>query len=408
MTDEHNSTPASASPDASDPAKEIARLTEELRQLREDIDSSYYRIPKQEFESFTVRNITHEVSENMNSRLTSMRNWLGGGLLVFSFLGITQVGKVLELETQKLSTALSADLDTRMDSELANINQEIANQTKLNKINQEDFKLFLKQEVARIEEQINATGNQVERKQVALEDKMTSLFADVELAQASIYRTELDSIRKDLNNSYQSYKETRKTALSRLTPLLTRVTQLKDKTLAYEFLDEFFRWTFQLGEYEKLDQYRLQYETDFEFKPSTWANIAIGDMFLYEESASPIYLQRALDANNKALESLPSYGIPLAVRLIIYAIDIDRAADNATRDENITNANLLLHQINSGSSQITAYETYEYLKQLENDQVAGRYITQLHQQFAANMDLMAQSYADYAINKSDLPAAGDP
>ncbi len=403
MTD--NATPSSG--ESLDPAKEIARLTEELQQLRQDMDSSYYRIPKQEFESFTVRNITHEVSENMNNRLSTIRNWLGGGLLVFSFLGITQVSKVLEFETQKLSTNLSEELDHRMDTELADINQEITNQTRLNKINQEDFKLFLKQEVARIEEQINATGTQVERKQVALEDKMTSLFADVELAQASIYRTELDSIRKELNSNYPTYMDARRKALERLSPLLSRVTKLQDRTLAHEFVDEYFRWTFQLGEYEKLDKYRLQYEKDFELKPSTWANIAIADMFLYEESASPIYLQRALDANKKALESLPTYGIPHAVKLIIYAIDIDRAPDNAIRDKNITEANLLLHQLNSGSSQITAVETYEYLKQLENDQVAGHYIESLHAMFSENMKLMEQTYANYLVNSAEQPAAGE-
>ncbi|OZG71645.1 hypothetical protein BTA51_20430 [Hahella sp. CCB-MM4] len=390
-----------------DPAKEIARLTEELRQLREDVDSSYYRIPKQEFESITVRNITHDVTEHMNSKLATIRNWLGGGLLVFSFLGITQIGKILELETQKLASNLNTELDNRMDSELATINLEIANQTRQSELNQAESKVYLRQELARIEDQINSKAVLVERKQEDLESKMTNLFADVELAQSSIYRAELASIRDGLAKGYMDFKPARRQALSRLTPLLARVTKLQDSTLANEYLDELFRWTFQLGEYEKLDQYRVEYEENFEFNPTTWANIAIADMFLYEESGSPIYLQRALDANDKALQRLPSYGVPLAVRLILHAIEIDRAADEATKTQQVSDADTLLHQLNSGSNLITVYEAYDYLKQLESDHVASRYINKLHDYFSASLDTMEQGYTDYLISRGELPAAGE-
>ncbi|WP_020407981.1 hypothetical protein [Hahella ganghwensis] len=390
-----------------DPAKEIARLTEELRQLREDVDSSYYRIPKQEFENITVRNITHDVTEHINSKLAKIRNWLGGGLLVFSFLGITQVSKILELETQKLASNLNSELDERMDFELANINQEIVHQTKQSELNQAEFKVFLQQELSRIEEQINSKAVLVERKQVDLEDKMTNLFADVELAQSSIYRAELASIRDDLKKSYQEYKPARRQALDRLTPLLARVTRLQDTTLANEYLDELFRWTFQLGEYEKLDQYRVKYEENFEFNPTTWANIAIADMFLYEESGSPIYLQRALDANNKALQRLPSYGVPQAVRLILHAIEIERAPSEELKTRQLNQAEALLHQLNSGSNLITVYEAYDYLKQLESDHVASKYISKLQEYFNSSVATLEQGYTDYLISRGELPAAGE-
>ena len=81
------------SPDARSSAEqtpEMERMQKALFALQRDIEESYYRIPKQEFETSMTNNISNKVTGEMNRRISSMRNWVGVFLLVLSFFGISQ------------------------------------------------------------------------------------------------------------------------------------------------------------------------------------------------------------------------------------------------------------------------------------------------------------------------------
>lgn len=136
--------------------------------------------------------------------------------------------------------------------------------------------------------------------------------------------------------------------------------------LAEEYLDALFRWNFLAGKYENLDKLRVQYEERFEFKPETWANIAIAGMFLYEETPSTIYKKRAISAYNRSLEKLPNYGLPHAVRLIFHMIDYDRAATAAKKQIEKDEALKIMGILNTGSATISAYEAYRYILRIRD------------------------------------------
>ena len=76
-----------------------------------------------------------------------------------------------------------------------------------------------------------------------------------------------------------------------------------------------------------MDKLATKYEKDFEFLESTWANIGIADVNLYKTYAADIYKNRALNALNKSLSIKPNYGIPYAVKMLLYMVEYQRTKE---------------------------------------------------------------------------------
>ncbi len=374
-------------PRADDSAQEIERLQKEIKTLKEDIAHSYYRIPKEEFENVTVKKITLDVNNQVQSRINSMRNMLGLVVLVLSFFGISQWSKVSEgmrkdilNDVQQDMNQIKSELSSNIDTKLSRIEDRLQESQDLIKANQEKMQDFLNKEIESITKTIDLKASRAAKQET--ESQLQTVREDMRSAQKTVMKTELNALRKDVKDRFISYKE----ALLKLDPLFQRALLLEDKDLANEFLDDLFRWTFLSNKYEELDRLRIKYEKDYDFKHTTWANIAIGGMFLYEESYSPIYKKRAISAYEQALERVPNYGLPHAVRLIIHMIDVERADDEKVRSQERESALKLIRHINAGSRSITAYEAYNYLDKLRNDRGVGKHIAMLFTEFPEAMD----------------------
>ncbi|MCG8313869.1 MAG: hypothetical protein MI976_11680 [Pseudomonadales bacterium] len=392
MTDEHQNT------DTQDTAREISRLTQEIQKLKHEIDSSYYRIPKQEFENITVQNITHQVSERINKKFTTISSVFGGIVVLLSFFGITQLDRVFQFEVSQAQQRLESDLESKIRSELAILDREMDAQMR--------SVTLLKDEIdQKLDQQLLTAQSLVLEK---LNEETEKRQKQLNQAQSIMYRAKLDAITSQLDKSYQDNRTKHQQALEALTPLLEEVTELNDTRLVSEYLDALFRWNFNLGNYEVMDKDRKTYEQRFELTALTWANIAIADMFLYEESGSPIQLRRAREASTKALDQLPSYGVPLAVNLILHTINIERAKDNTEKQVETEQAKEILRQLNSGSHLITSYEAYHYLKKLELDQVAQKYVATLNKTFATEVTILHERYLQHSMRLQEAPAAGTP
>lgn len=388
MSDENNND------DTLDTAQEISRLTEEIQKLKEEIDSSYYRIPKQEFENITVHNITHQVSERINKKFTTISSVFGGIVVLLSFFGITQLDRVFQFEVSQAQQKLESDLETKIRSELAILDRELDAQLRSVTLLKDEIDQKLDHAQSLVLDKLN---EETEKRQKQLNQ-----------AQSIMYRAKLDAITSQLDKSYLDNRTKHQHALEVLTPLLADVTELNDTRLVSEYLDALFRWNFNVGNYELMDKDRKKYEQRFELTAVTWANIAIADMFLYEESGSPIQLQRAREASAKALDQLPSYGVPLAVNLILHTINIERAKDNSEKQLETEQAKEILRQLNSGSQLFTSYEAYHYLKKLELDQVAQKYVAALNEAFATEVTTLHDRYLQHSMRLQEAPAAGGP
>ena len=321
--------------------QEIEKLQEELSRLKEDIDHSYYRVPKEEFEHITVNKIASEVIDQVNKKINYIRNWMAILVLILSFFGISQWISLTK-EIQK------------------DVNEKAS--------------VIAKQEIER---------------------QLKTIIDDIKFAQKNAIETEFNTLRSDIKNKSISYAK----ALEKSNILLPKILGLNDKRLTNDFFDEHFRLTFNTYAYEKMDELRIKYENDFDFKESTWANIAIADMFLYEESHSPIYKERATSASHQALQRAPTYGIPHSVMLIIHMIDLEREKAQEKRIHEKEEAQKLINIVISGSRSVTAYEAYNYLYKLKKDKSVGKHINMLFDNFPDSMEKMRLKYEEYLALK---------
>jgi len=376
---------------SADVAPELERMQKALFSLQRDIEDSYYRIPKQEFETSTINNISNKVNNEMNRRISSMRNWVGVLLLVLSFFGISQWSKI----TEELRTDIQKDISDK-------ILQNLDEQTK-------KIDTAIQSMNARIDDQIGKFSKRIDEKATdatrnatrsETERQLKEIRQDLEIAQKSVLKSELANIVSEVDGAKIEYTE----AIRRLNPLLEKVINLNDRVLAEEYLDSLFRWNFLARKYENLDKLRVKYEEKFEFRPETWANIAIAGMFLYEETPSSIYKKRALSAYNRSLEKLPSYGLPHAVRLIFHMIDYERADSPEKQQVEKDEAMKILTVLNTGSATVSAYEAYSYLMRVgANDKLRiSPYAQMLFDLFPAQMQTMKERSENYTnlINKN--------
>ena len=305
--------------------QDIEKLQDELDKLKDDIDQSYYRIPKKEFESTTVNKITSEVTELANKKINSIRNWVGAILVTLSFFGITQwnslVAEVREGITEKIvniEREMNQSIEKNFNAKLEVLEDRYQKRLNFIELSQQRLKKALDDQLVVMSNDIIHAVDKAVKEET--ERQLATVRKDIETAQMTVLKTELNSLRADVKSNSLGYDA----ALIKLDPLLRRSMQLGDQELVTDFLASLFRWNFNQGSYESMDKMRVEYETEYNFKPSTWANIAIADMFLYEEFYSPIYKQRAIDAYTQALIVSPDYGTPQAVRLIIHMIDVER------------------------------------------------------------------------------------
>jgi hypothetical protein len=347
--------------------REIEKLNREIQKLKQDMDQSYYSVPKKEFEKVTVQNIVSEVTAEMTEKFNFWRNFVGFIIGILSFLGIRQLGRLREdilKNVDDKATLISVEHKLSIKNDIS------AEMVKVSKTQEE--------ELAKI---VSKIGKEID-----------SAKEEIKFLQGRTLRAELDRLKLD------EARFSAKDLIARVDPLLGKAIELRDKELVNDYLDELFRLTFLSSNYEQLDKLRMQYEKDYEFKVTAWANIAIGDMFLYEENSSPVYKERALSAYKNALEMLPDYGTAYAVRLIIHMIDYEREQDQKIREREKREALNLINTINSGSSLMTSSEVYDYFLRIYEREPSqepsrlGKYVSMLHKNFPEQMKNMEARY----------------
>lgn len=379
-------------------SQELDKLREEIENLRADIDQSYYRIPKQEFESNTVRKITHEVSDQVNRRISIWRNWVGFGILILSFLGITSghifitgiredIKKEFDDIKKELDYEMSSKIEIEMKERMRQIKERIKQEfdilTQVQKIARESQS----SELEKFKNNLEETSREVDKK---LDNAVNQVSSITETALRSSLKFEVDLLEKDAKarKTVGSYKD----AAKELEKLIEKAENIKDRELVTNFLDKLFEWKYKSYQWDGIDKLRTKYEKEYEFLPRTWANIAIADMNLYEETYRQIHKERSLEACKKSLNALPDYGVPYAVKLILHMIDYEREHDLVMKENEKNNALEIIRKMNSGRRVITSYETYQYLKIAQGGEYLKKYIDMLFNIFPEAMKQMKARY----------------
>jgi len=179
--------------------------------------------------------------------------------------------------------------------------------------------------------------------------------------------------------------------LKELDPLFPEALLTGEKSLMGKYMDELIRVNFDLGKNDELAKLVQEHENRCPISEESWANVGIANMDLYFKSASPEYRDMAIKASDNSLKVLPSYGEPLAVKLLVYIFGYVKTGDTNKKDELKKNCREIIEQLNAGEDTITAKEAYNYIFK-KTGPLYLPYIEELLELFPAEMELMKRRH----------------
>ena len=397
MNDQNNS---------DDILKELEKLRDEIRELNEDIDESYYRVPKKEFENIIKENISQDVSDKINKRITTWRNWAGFIIIILSYLGITFGGKYFTKMEEDIKKEIVNELDTKFNAAIdKSFEQGI---TKIESRMDEKFssiaqRLELQQsyqdmESDRIEKSVIETAiiaKDINKRSSLTEIKVDKYVSNFNAMNALVNKKGIEFEFETLNKEVESGAKTYKKGLKEINVLIYRAIEIKNKELVSQLLDKMFHWNYISLDYESMDKLAFQYETEYEFSYSSWATIAIADIMLFEETNMDNYKKRARAAISKSLEILPDYGTAFAAELLLFTLEYDREDNLKKKEEKKNNILSLINKLNGGRKNRTSYETYDWLLKVEKVDYLQKYFNMLSSLFPEGMAEMETRYSKY-------------
>ncbi|MDE1461167.1 hypothetical protein [Spartinivicinus poritis] len=378
--------------------QDVERLKEEVSKLIDDIDHSYYRIPKEEFESITVSKITKDVSDQLHGRISTWRNWIGITIVVLSFFGINQIPKLITEVKEDIKKEVEENMDDYIKKSIQPLEDRLS--YKLDTLNEQYKALHRAQE--NIFPKVISTVQETAK--TATNKEFENIKSQLLSLQKSALEIEVEKILKNIKAKKISYS----TAAKQFKSLVNRALETKDKHFFPKFLDSYVKVLVNAERWLEVHKLQTEFEKDFNFSYYTWVNIAIADMSLYEKSHSPLYKERAVYAYHQALNLLPDYGTPYAVRLILHMIDYNRSNNNNVKENEKAAALKLINNINAGRDVITSYETYNYLNRMKSDRYLKEFILSLEGLFPNEMIIMKSRYQqelDYINKKNKKPKA---
>ncbi len=305
-------------------------------------DTAIYKISKEDLEGI----VTIDVEKQLNRITSEVFKWLSvvisSVLAILAFFGI-----------RELNRSINEKINSTVKEKVNNDYEEIRNVQ------------------ANFRESIESTIKDVRHKvEIEQGSAMNALALKIELDEA------LQNVSRDAQN-YALRLNNFKLKLSNL--------QTADDELKKNLLEKVFLYVYQSGKDSDMNVLRDEYLDKFQFNYITWANIAIANMNLYELYNTEINKKYAFEACEKALELLSGYGTAYAVKLLFYAIDIDRKSP-LDREEVLRT----FREINLGSDQTPARETVNYLNKLTGRWL--KYVDVLNAEFQDEMKVMYSAH----------------
>jgi len=387
-----------------DVSSQVEALTAEIKRLKEDIDESYYRIPKQEFENVSLNRVSHDVFEQVKKKLDFWRSVLLIFISVISIFGLSQYFKFsgdFEKFTEEFKGNIQKNLEEMQEAQdekyrsLTNfkeLSEKMERRTddlvEAVSKSQVNFESRQNNEIKRLREEINRIQKRIGSDFKKAVDNVQSINFEAQKASLKLDHFLLKSVVKDKANFTEASTELESLLLEK-SKYFTDSDSLKDE------FSSLFEWKFKAKKYSDMYQLRSQFEDKFEFENITWGNIIIGSLYQYEEHYIPEYKERTLDTIEKAKQVLPDYGLPHAARLLIHMIDFENENDEETKSLEKKQAQNLLNARNSARNVVTSFEMYRFLLRQQPDRYIKKYVDLLFDTFPEEVEIMKQRHKQY-------------
>ncbi|MCO4294027.1 hypothetical protein NF867_14265 [Solitalea sp. MAHUQ-68] len=299
-----------------------------------------------EQEEFKKR-VSEEVSDQFKGELSKWLLIIGGAVTVLGYFGIKEFDKYLTRGIEK----------------------------KIDMLTTEKFK-----------EQFESLSERL--------DRLYKLFT---------LRLNLDEIRR----SAEDKEKPKYPKIEETMALVDEAMQLGDDTFAAYVIDRLVPIHFAQSQYESLDKIWVRYSDRIKFSDSTYANIAIAYMGLYIETTVPRNKELCIVACDKANEVIYDYGVPVAVKLMIYMIDYDRSYVDEEKELEKTNAIKLLRRVSTGTLNVMAYETFNYIDISKDKPYSKKYVELLYKVAPDEMKELKAKYEAHLKASGITPPEAD-
>jgi hypothetical protein len=308
----------------------LKNLEDKINQLRQEIEDSYYRIPKEDFETVTREKLAQEVTDKLDKKITSWRNWAAILIGVLSFFGFTQISSIyknLEEKNDKLMKELNQQIDNRINSKWNETEQALKGFSKFqdDRINAKDSfqSLILQTKLIKMDQAIVDVSSEQSKKQVA------GIKDDIQNIKKESLRSELLSLKSD----YDAKRITTDETLGEMEKIVMKAINLGENTTAAFALEEMIYIAFVAKKDAKVVELYNKYKNEkLEFTVTGLKNICLSNLCLYVDIYSPIYRQNIIETYNETLKLQPDHSHAHAMRITLHVIDYMRATDETERE----------------------------------------------------------------------------
>ena len=204
----------------------------------------------------------------------------------------------------------------------------------------------------------------------------------------------------ELKKQVAGKKMTEELAIEKINQKISVIEKTENDELLIEYLDYLIYLNFILRKYKEIASIVKKYGKDYSLSFTSWANSAISNMDLYRLYGAKEYKVSSLELCENALQKLPGYGTAQAVKLLIGIIDYDKVENKEEKEKQQKAIMQILKEVNSGTSPLTSYETFEYLERAGKD--FKKYVDSLFEIFPDQMSEMKQRYMKFQQETQEL------
>ncbi len=408
--------------------KENIILKARIDSLESRMDDKFYtRVPNKDFDQRLNDSVDKQVSNYISGRLAlistivGLMSFLLGYLAKYFFSESTRkqieasvktasdtlkndnadAQKILNTQLDAQKTFVSdnnklyndrlGDINTRIDNLRNGLNNQLQNYSSTVDKRIGDFEMNIKTQITQLNEKFSAAAVDTKMKIEKFETTQQEFVkTSTQMLDTKITET-LDFLWGDVIAAMMDRAADRKYDGADLVNSFEKLLQTDikiSKDLKIQVIDTLMRCYYSTSKLDKkYDKMVSLIQTYDEYKllPQTYVNAAIALTNNYELYGTPELRKTAISNCNKSIESEPSYGIPYAIKVEIFMIDLLKSRDDTFKQGITKQIDDLLYSVDSIDSSILKGEFLQRLILDKTVPFLKKYIDELYISFPVQL-----------------------
>lgn len=173
--------------------------------------------------------------------------------------------------------------------------------------------------------------------------------------------------------------------------MIRRTDNVKERANLFQ---EIIVIAFEKRDYFTINELVEEFDSKIYISAKTWADVAIANMNLYDNTHNAEYYQKSLNSCDRSIRMLADYGVPQMIKIYLELIKYKIARNNNHEDqlENIRTAIEKIAKDMQSRGLVTSYEAYNYY--LQNTTWAD-YNAVFETEFKKEYNIIYDEYKEY-------------